>query len=123
MHDQTQGNIFQIIEIFIFLNFINCILFISEIALTVFQMVNIRSMNRLQKHTKVRRCITAYGEGKCLKHILTYLYSTKCNKIIICPSDIQNHGYSKKRYTKYKYFLFRPIQNVTDLLRLTIGNV
>ena len=91
-----------------FLNFINCILFISEIALTVFQMVNIRSMTRLQRHTKVRRYITALGEGReCLKRILstyqqcifnvsTYLYFTKYNKIIICHSDIQKHGYSNK---------------------------
>ena len=48
----------------------------------------------VQAHTKVFRYIASYG-GKCLKRILTNLYSTEYNKINISYSDVQN-------YTSYK---------------------
>ena len=52
---------------------------------------------------KFFRYITTY-EGKFLKHILTYLYSTKYNEIHICHLDVQTHfSYteSHKRFLIY----------------------
>ena len=58
-------------------------------------MVCIELMIRLQRHTKVFRCIMAYGV-KFLKHILMYLYCIKYNKVNICHSGTQKHVSYKK---------------------------
>ena len=45
----------------------------------------------MQANTEVFRCIMAYGEGKFLKRIITYLYSTVYNEINIFHSVAQKH--------------------------------
>ena len=73
-------------------------LFISNMAWIVLKMVYMVLTVQLQRHIKVFRYITSYGEGEYLKHILMCFYCNKCNKIDICHSDTQ------KPYKKlYKY--------------------
>ena len=62
----------------------------SDIAWTELKMVNKRLMVCMQRHTKVFRYITAYGET-CLKRILTYLDCIKYNEINRGHLYLQKH--------------------------------
>ena len=74
----------------------------------------------LQRQTKGFRYITAYGWGKCSKHILTYSYYTKSNEINIYHWNIQKKVSYEKWYKKYKYFLYKLTQKFSHTLHSTV---
>ena len=65
---------------------------------------------------KLSDTLRPMGE-KYLKRIVKYLYCTKYNEINIGHSNIQKHVSYEKCYKKYKYFVYRLKQKLSDTLR------